>query len=73
MDTNTRQMRSTIQNMLRAAGYSTVVTNDRGEWVVMVLGLVNFGTMRLFYPDDKVTPAEVVFSVRDLLDKINGK
>lgn len=72
MDTNTKRVANWMQDQLRTEGYSVIVTNTRGEWVALA-SVEMGGIMRLHYPDDAVTPAEVVSAVADLLNKINGK
>lgn len=73
MDKNTRNMINTMQDMLRNEGYSVIIAIKGSEYVATVPAMRNNAIMRLHYPLDTMTPGEVVFAVRDILDTLNGK
>lgn len=72
MDKTTRTMINTMQDMLRAEGYSVIITIKAHEYVATVSAMRNNAIMRLHYPDT-MTPGDVVFAVRDILNTLNGK
>lgn len=72
MDKTTRNMKATMEQMLLAEGYSVVIGIHKDGYTATVAELSYNGEMILSYPDS-LTPGDVVFAVRDVLNKINGK
>jgi len=71
MSTN-RQIKSTMEQMLRAEGYVVKVSITAEGFSGTVNAMRDSATMVLKYPAT-MTPGDVVFSIRAILDTLNGK
>ena len=71
MDRTTRQMKTTMEEMLRNCGYTAAVTITNESYRVK-LAVSMSGTMTLEYPHT-LTPGDVVWQVKNIFDTLNHK
>jgi hypothetical protein len=67
-----KQHEDNMVTILRNSGYSVQVKINTNNYRVTVPAIDMSGHMVLTYPDT-LTPGEVVYAVKTILDKLNGK
>lgn len=71
MDRTTRQIKTTMEEMLRNSGYVAKITiNDKGYKAVLAVSMS--GQMTLEYPHT-LTPGDVVWQIKNIFDTLNRK
>jgi hypothetical protein len=66
------QMKKTMQEMLLAEGYHVEIKINKTGYHAISSAMPDKATLTLSYPDS-MTPGDVVFAVRNFLNKLNGK